>query len=189
MARPRKFRARTKSGRLSRAGQLPARDTGTPELQAKRSALVGATADPALASSALGCLFARGHIGKAQHAAGLEFERVRRALYGPPWPNQAFGPEVSEDRLRDLRRRFIVMTGLLTKEQEHVVAAVCVFNEWPQWFFNGVLRLKDLPEDQRDRDLLLDGLDALAKGMPAVMRGRVGFDNRHGNELKADCSN
>jgi hypothetical protein len=50
----------------------PSNDSGTPELQARRSALVGAS-DPALAEYPLGIMLARGLISAEEHEAGCYY--------------------------------------------------------------------------------------------------------------------
>jgi hypothetical protein len=50
----------------------PSNDGGTPELQARRSALVGA-GDPALAEYPLGIMLARGLISPEEHEAGCYY--------------------------------------------------------------------------------------------------------------------
>jgi hypothetical protein len=50
----------------------PSNDSGTPELQARRSALVG-TGDPALAEYPLGIMLARGLISAEEHEAGCYY--------------------------------------------------------------------------------------------------------------------
>jgi hypothetical protein len=50
----------------------PSHDTGTPELQARRSALVG-SGDPALAEYPLGIMLARGLICAEEHEAGCYY--------------------------------------------------------------------------------------------------------------------
>ncbi len=50
----------------------PSHDTGTPELQARRSALVGG-GDPALAEHPLGIMLARGLISAEEHEAGCYY--------------------------------------------------------------------------------------------------------------------
>jgi hypothetical protein len=55
----------------------PSRDGGTPELQARRAAMVGA-GDPTLAEHPLGVMLARGLITPEQHEAGCYYA----ALYG-----------------------------------------------------------------------------------------------------------
>ena len=52
--------------------ERPSVDGGTPELQARRRALVG-EADPALAAHPLGVMLARGLIGRAEHDAGCRY--------------------------------------------------------------------------------------------------------------------
>ena len=69
MARRRKAGSRTASGRLSRAYQGAARDTGTVELVAKKLALVNGAADPTLSASAASILLAHDVINRDQHAA------------------------------------------------------------------------------------------------------------------------
>jgi hypothetical protein len=85
-APPPQIRARTKSGRLSRSYRGPARDAGTPELQAKRAWLVnGHGADPALAASASGILLANRLITPEQFTAGMTYAKLHAMPYGKQW--------------------------------------------------------------------------------------------------------
>lgn len=171
MARPRKNGARAKSGRLSRAFRGPARDHGTPEVQRKRLMLVGYDADPVLAATPLGCIFARGYLGdlkddreaeraKDRYEAGLEFGKLHAALY-QRW-RSAIGPQASDDRLADLQRRFNAMVEWLNDRQRSVLTNVCAFGYWPIWFDCDRIGLHRLPEDDADQEHLISGLDVLA---------------------------
>lgn len=131
MAKKRSKGPRTKSGRLSRAYKGPARDDGTPELQAKRRQLVG-DADPALSVSVVGRLFAWGMIDQQQYLAAQRYRQLRCALYGPPWPGQgtAGAPPDDEIVIR-MQRAFDQMVGYLRPDEKRVVGAVCVHDEPP----------------------------------------------------------
>jgi hypothetical protein len=189
--RRRKPGPRTKSGRLSRAGQKPVVDKPTPQLQARRQALVGEGNDPALSATAIGSLLATGVIDADQYNAALRYRALRCALFGPPWPSNVSGSEADQKRLQGLMREFKSIVGFwvplgswhpgqepdatfrkgrLTREQIMVVENVCVFDCRPNWWFAERLNLKQLPEDHVERELLLTGLDALlerGRGMAA----------------------
>ena len=86
ISRRRKFAARTKSGRLSRAYRSEARDHGTRETQAKRHALING-APVELAASASGILYANGHVTDRQYSAGLTYARLHSMVFGRTWLN------------------------------------------------------------------------------------------------------
>lgn len=163
MARKRKAGARTRGGRLSRANKVTLRDMGTFEAQRKREALVGSGNDPTLSSSALGCLFAYGYIDRAMYDAGLDYRRLHAILYGTPWPSHLEGGDpISDERLVDIRKRFEAKVRKLTAEQKRVVGNVAVFDWRPMWFYVLILNLpRMLPEDEAERNALIDGLGAL----------------------------
>lgn len=181
MARKRKSGPRTKSGRLRhrphRDQQL--RDHGTEEGQMKRKALVG-EADPALAATALGILFARGYLStgknddldRDRYTEGLEFGRLRACVYGTPWPSNAESTEPSDERLVDMKRRLRRKEELLTDEEKHVLDSVCRLHRLPHWFWllMGEMHALEGPEDREERELLLSGLDALVQGRRGMAR-------------------
>lgn len=79
------------------------RDHGTPELVAKRQRLVGHSADPALAATIPGILFARGFLDRAEYDAAQKFARAAIAIVGAPFPKsltmgQMLGIDPAEDR-------------------------------------------------------------------------------------------
>lgn len=160
--RKRKDGVRTKSGRLSRAYNDPrVRDHGTPESSAKRQALVGVNGDPNLSASAPGMLHAHGYLDAQQYAEALEYRRLRCILYGSPWPAFSASSDPSEERLASLQERFDRKVSVLTECQKHVITAVTVFDERPNWFFCLKLGLKMLPEDYTEQEALVSGLDAM----------------------------
>jgi hypothetical protein len=166
MAGKRKAGARTKSGRLSRAGRSDPRDMGTPEAQRKRQALVGPGNDTTLAASALGSLFAHGYIDQDQYDAGLDYRRLYMLIYGLPWPlNTDGGADLPEEEMMkmmaEIEHRFEKKVQRLTEEQRRVLGNVCVFEYRPNWFFCLRLNLKMLPEDLDEQRALFDGLRAL----------------------------
>lgn len=133
---------RTLSGRLSRAYKGPARDDGTRELQAKRTALVGETPppgsppdakppDPALSATMPGILFARGVLTREQLEAAERFRRLRCALYGPPWPGNGIplGDGNDEQRLSWMQCDFNLMIAALNHAERAVLQSVCVFDQ------------------------------------------------------------
>lgn len=169
MPKPRKNGPRTKRGRLSRAYSDPRlRDMGTDEARAKRQALVGQDADPSLAATMLGVLYARrrelfelGQFEREHYDEGMEFRRLRCALYGLAWPSNVAGGEASEERLEKLHRRFNAMCSRLTLLQRIVLANVAVFDRQPVWFHRHLNGLSMRVVDALERKALLDGLNRL----------------------------
>lgn len=132
MARRKKAGARTKSGRLSRAYTGPARDAGTPELQAKRQAIVGDGADPNLSVSAPGILFAKAILNREQYAQALTYRKLRAAIFGPPWPTNATAGEASDTNLIRCKRKLRALERRITNGQRHLIANVAVFDILPR---------------------------------------------------------
>jgi hypothetical protein len=168
MPRKRKPGQRTKSGRLSRAYQGPARDSGTREMQAKRAYLINGS-DPQLAASASGILLANGFLTRHQHAAALTYAWAHALTYGRPWRQACplgdrTGSAPSDDRLAKAKAKLAEMDAKLSPEQRHAVGNVAVFGFVPMWFFvERGCGGRELPEDRTDRVALLSGLDALAR--------------------------
>jgi hypothetical protein len=162
MARKRKPGKRTRSGRLSRAYLDPnVRDMGTPEVQAKRRALVGEGSALELSATAPGVLHAHAYLDKDQYAEALEYRRLRCALYGPPWPMFSTSSGPTEERIARLQERFDRMAAALTEEQKRIITDVAVLDRIPTWFFCLQLKLKMLPEDYAEQEALVTGLDAM----------------------------
>jgi hypothetical protein len=162
MAKRKKAGKRTKSGRLSRAYLDPnVRDLGTPEVQAKRRALVGEGNALELSATAPGILHAHAYLDKDQYAEALEYRRLRCALYGPPWPMFSISSNPTEERISKLQDRFDRMAAALTEEQKSVITAVAVFDVLPTWFFCRRLGLKLLPEDDAEHLALVSGLNSI----------------------------
>jgi hypothetical protein len=55
------------------------------------------------------------------------------------------------------------MDAVLSPEQRRAVANVAVFGFWPPWFVAEKSKLRSLPEDAREKEALLTGLEALAR--------------------------
>jgi hypothetical protein len=168
--RAKKAGPRTKSGRLSRAYQGPARDAGTAELQAKRLAAING-ADPQLAASASGILLANSLISEDQHLACLRYAHAHALVYGKVWTVKCplawqlpvHGPEPAETSVVAARKRIDAWNARLDPDQRQAVANVSVFSFLPQWFVTLRLKLRPLPSDERERQALLSGLDAIAR--------------------------
>jgi hypothetical protein len=182
MARPRRKHARrTKSGRISRAYRHPeVKDLGTHEAQSKRHALVNGS-DPQLAASASGILLANGYLelsidpieersdrAKARHNAALRYAYCHAITFGRPWCQpcplgRELGYEEKPDEIVErAKHRLAAMDAVLDPEQRRAVANLACFGFVPMWFYTSRLKLRPLPEDERERELLLSGLDALA---------------------------
>jgi hypothetical protein len=164
----RKAGKRTKSGRLSRAYKDPEiRDHGTKEFIEKRAALVNG-ADPSLAATASGLLLANGFITPAQHAAAQRYGWAHSLAWGRPWMHTSPLGELCAteptDEMREIGRdRLAKMDRRLTKAERSRVADLAVFEHVPTWFFakRGNWQ-KPVPEDEKERQELLAGLDAIS---------------------------
>jgi hypothetical protein len=176
MARKRKPGARTKSGRLSRAHKSAARDFGTAQAQAKRTALINGAAVE-LAASASGILFANGHLEQRHFSAAINYARLHTLVFGRqgptpcllskhlPWQG-GFVPD--EEGIEAAERKLIRLNAQLTDAQKQVIGNVAVFSNLPTWFYMGKfkrLSWRTFPEDEVERRDLLDGLSILAKAM------------------------
>jgi hypothetical protein len=167
MGRKRKSGARTKSGRLSRAYAGPARDPGSPESILKRAALINGS-DCQLAASASGILLANGYLTREQHAAAMSYSWCHAMLYGRPWKQACLlgdrdGVEAPDELVEHAKTMMATMHALLTLRQQQAVANLAVFNFWPRWFRAAKLGLRELPADRIERDVLVSGLDKLAR--------------------------
>jgi hypothetical protein len=174
MPRRRKPGPRTKSGRLSRAHKSVARDRGTAENQARRHALINGS-DPQLAATASGILLANGFLTQAQHVAALRYARLHALVYGNVWTVRcplgwdlpSHGSEPRGGLLAWAERRIVELNAVLDPAQRQAVANVAVFGFVPQWFYTVRLKLRPLPQDDRDRAALQSGLEVLA-GVPGA---------------------
>lgn len=166
MARKKRRCVRTKSGRPSRAYKNPeVRDNGTPQVQAKRKAMVGAEVDPALACSVPGILFAHGYLDREQRDMAFTYGKICDAVYKPLWPPNGPGGQISDQHLAKLQARLRALEARVTADQRDVVRNVAS-NAWPNWFDAKRLKLKELPEDIRQHALLITGLDAMLERRP-----------------------
>jgi hypothetical protein len=120
MGRRAKSGQRSKSGRLSRAFLTVARDTGTPELVAKKLRAVNGAADPALSVSAASILFAHGVIDRDQHHAALAYHKCYAITFGDPWRRPTGdGRPLSDEAREPIRRDMADMMAVLDYEQTH----------------------------------------------------------------------
>jgi hypothetical protein len=162
MPRKRKPGARTKSGRLSRAYQGPARDVGTREGMAKRLALVNGSNNDSLAYTLPDILLAHGQITVDQHRAAWQLRRARAAVFGVPLANSAGGREPTEEQLRLNERKYERLMKLLTPDQALAVVDVAL-DLRTGWVRRAILKLPPADGDGADRRALVTGLDVLAR--------------------------
>jgi hypothetical protein len=170
MARRRKYGARTRSGRLSRAYATTCRDNGTEQVQARRLALCnGSPAE--LSGSVLGILLANGHISVEQYRAGERYAWLRAVSFGLARPDVSFdhvdpySPRLrSDEQLARLRERFEAVVGRLGRDQKHALDVIVIETRLPGWFRRVKLGRGLSPADDAEREALLSGLKALAKG-------------------------
>jgi hypothetical protein len=134
---------------------------GTPEVQAKRRALVGEGNAPELSATAPGILHAHAYLDKDQYAEALEYRRLRCILYGSPWPCYSDSSEPPPSSIKTIQERFDARAGALTEEQKTVITNVAVFDVLPTWFFCRRLGLKLLPEDDAEHLALVSGLNSI----------------------------
>lgn len=165
--------ASTKRGRpKQRAANDNEPDTGTPELQAKRTALA-AGIDAAAVNHPLDLLLARGLIDAAEHRAGWRYAGLYRRLigrtevsYGRLYAGLAGEPgrmrpaEMEADDLHPAQSLFRTAQAALRSEGA-VVAGIterlAVFGAFPDWLAPGKTSA------QRELDLLRRGLMRLAQ--------------------------
>jgi hypothetical protein len=165
--RKRKPGPRTKSGRLSPAYKDPElRDLGTREFQAKRLAIVNG-ADPQLAATASGILLANSLLTPQQHTAAQRYAWAHALSYGRPWIHACplgdyVGWQMSDNMVEIAKDRLDQLDRRLTKVERLRVANIAVYGFLPMWFYasRGIGRV--LPDDKRERQELLSGLDAIS---------------------------
>jgi hypothetical protein len=158
---------RTKCGRLSRAYKDPEiRDHGTEEFVAKRLALVNGGA-PELSATASGILLANGCITNEQHSACQRYAWAHALSYGRAWGQvcplgDPVGWQHTDTMVEIAKDRLAKMDHRLSKPERLRVANLAVFGFLPQWFYieRGIGRR--MPEDERERQELLAGLDAIS---------------------------
>lgn len=167
--RKRKAGPRTPAGQRSRAYLTIAKDAGTMELQLKRRQLVGETADPDLSATAIGVLFAHGcldapddpDVGQERYSAALRYATLAAAVYGPRWPSNGSGREITEDEQLTLRNALARLERRLSYDQRQMLDRTVRSNWQPTWF--QMLRMgKPLTaDDEFERHELLVALDAI----------------------------
>jgi hypothetical protein len=168
MPRPRKKGPRSKSGRLSRAYQGPARDNGTPELRRHKLGAVNGAADPALSATPASILFAHGILNRDQLAAADDYHRAYRRCFSLPdfgtclLGDGARPPLMSEDSLERARQDLDAMVRRLSPEQKMQIDNLVISAWIPTWFFSERGIGRPLATDAGERAALLSGLDALA---------------------------
>jgi hypothetical protein len=167
--RRRKHGPRTRSGRLSRAYLGAARDSGTPEVQARRLALCNGS-PPELASTPIGILFANHVITLDQCRAAHRYAFRRGVLFGGARPAglgdmlEPGSPRLRSDKeLAGIRARFEAMCGRLGRDQKAALDVLVVEQRLPAWFRAAKLGRPLRPEDEAEREALLSGLEALVK--------------------------
>jgi hypothetical protein len=126
-----KPRPRTRTGRISRAYNEPARDQSTPEFLAKCTYLINGSA-PQLAATASGILLANAYLTAAQHHAALSYAWAHALTYGRPWRQACaladrVGSTAPDELLERAKEMFDRMNFLLTAKQRQAVGNVAVF--------------------------------------------------------------
>jgi hypothetical protein len=122
---------------------------------------------PVLAASASGILLANGLLTREQHDAALRYAWAHALVFGKPWRQVCpLGERVGGEppqRIREIARHKLTwMDGRLDLAQRKAVADVAVFGFLPMWWMATKLKLRSMPEDERDRQALLSGLDAIS---------------------------
>jgi hypothetical protein len=132
-------RTRSAAFRAYKAPEL--RGYGTPELQARRHALVNG-ADPQLAATASGILLANEFLSPEPHAAAMVYARLPALLSGKAWPHacplvRALGDQGSvppEELLERAKERPEQTNARLSPVKRQAVANVAVRGFIPQLF-------------------------------------------------------
>jgi hypothetical protein len=146
------------------------RDLGTRESQAKRHAWING-ADPQLAASASGILYANGQIEEDAYLACLRYSRCHAIVYRRLWfhtqnsmgiPLSWAGQEPTESMHEWAERQLDRWAEALTPEQKQAIGNVACFNFMPTWAYAHRLRWRLMPQDEVEREALISGLRVLA---------------------------
>jgi len=174
---------------------VPERDQGTPELQAKRRAIVGHTIDPKTgqrvprdtqkASFPLDAMLERGYIDQDQYSAGRRYGWLYSAVFGDRLPTSdgggagdglPCGESVDCPSCRDCGPRKIAAAwrkahlAIPDRRAKDALENVAVYCRFPRWYVvegGGLLVLRG--SDVANRKALLRALDALV-GAGIIMR-------------------
>jgi len=160
---PARRRARTRT---------PEPDQGTPELRAKRQALVGA-GDPALSAHPLGVLLAQGAIDDAHYRAGLRYAFLYGKVFGRTkivahYADRYLGTvdyaeldDTQAARFESALRECWRMVAPLGARAKRVLDDIAVYERFVPWILAGGTG-QGGQGGQGDRRLLVAALDALA---------------------------
>jgi hypothetical protein len=166
--RPAKAGARAASGRLSEVRAATV-DHGSRYAERHRLVLVNG-ADPVLAASPLGILFAHGHLTREQVRAGERYAAARAVLFGMARPTVAadhlepHDPTVRSDgHLARIRKQFEGDVARLDPDQKRALDVVTIDCRLPVWFRLAKAQLLLRPSDEAERLALIGGLDRLAE--------------------------
>jgi len=167
-----------KPGERYPSGKLkPARDTGTPEAQARRMALAfyrdkdgkSQMGDTAKTSTPLDALLANRTITQNQHDAGERFGRWYRCVYGRANGRRATGGEVPDEILAKWEPKLRDAMAALhdrSRAQLDIVVNICAYERFMRW----VPVQRRLVRHAKQVELLRAGLDLVA-GVP--VKGEV----------------
>ena len=122
---------------------------------------------PELAASASGILLANGHLTPQQHSACLRYGWAHSLAFGRPWMRTSPLGELCSteptDEMREIGRyRLEQMDRRLTKAERQQVGNLAVYEFLPQWFYTERGIGRRMPEDEKERQELLSGLDAIS---------------------------
>jgi len=166
----------------------PSNDQGTPEQQAKRSALAGG-ADPALTEHPLGIMLARDLISREQYEAGCQYATLYIQTVAPTTVSVAShyrrllaeggsGQEIEEEDLRRLQALFRLGKNRLLAVGPRVVRAtenIAVFGRPARFLSRASTMSLKRGADFAELQAVLDGLSVLVAcyGRGAGRRGRL----------------
>lgn len=146
---------REKSGRIRRAQR---RDTGTPELLAKKIAMARACNAPGrmeVSACGLDLLWRLDKIDDGERAAGERFRRLYRVCAAGPGLTSGAGTGGLETDLTEEQQKLRRMQRSLTRTQLDAVTEVCALMRYPEWLLH----------TSRERRALVSGLQVLDKGV------------------------
>lgn len=186
--RPRHKGEREENGRLSRA----AIDRGTDERALQSARLVGDIRPGVDLDDALAVLAYLGHITNEQAAAGTDYGRAHRAMYGKPWVQcgeKVQGRSLNEGNPEKLEAKVKRGEAAISKAGGNAVGicrSVCVARILPGWAqFGPVITVRSdkagkwkwAAAGDRDRQkmrALKKELPALRKGLDQLIQSRFG---------------
>jgi hypothetical protein len=140
------------------------------------------SADPTLSSSSIGILRANEVLDEDAYLAAQRYCRAYNVAFGRTWSHIqdplrccAWGGQPRGDASYEWAERMSDRWNReVTEQQRQQVANVAVFGFLPGWYLTQKLKWGPLPEDEAEKQALVEGLGQLARAMGIKQRVRTG---------------